>query len=196
MSIALMVHKEANGVKGGFLNPAGSGASADTFYARKLNTLLVNQDSIITSFDAVAYTFTLSPGTFRINVRAVFNPSPVTIPSTGIMGYCLGLYNVTSAQFEVQDAGTIPILATTGNTTIDGSGRVDSNRIAKLSGRVRVTASNKTYQIRHKTNAAGASGNWDEEQTLCGFPDQMSGANVNGAAANQYYMVVSVRRES
>lgn len=191
MSVAIMVHKESNGADGGTLNPGGT-VAIDTFYARKLNTLLVNQSSTLVSFDGTNFTFTLSPGTFRIDVAAVINTAGVL----GAIGYSLGLFNITIGQFEVFKGTSEPILGLNGYGADSSPVFVESNRIVRLAGVFSVTSSNKTYQLRHKSGAPGPGSTWGGFTTACGINDQMNGANVNGAASSEFYMVVKLGRES
>lgn len=184
MSVAIMVHKEANGTDGGYLNPGGP-VAGDTFYARKLNTLLVNQSSTLVSFDGTNFTFTVSPGVYRIDVGAVFNPGAVI----GQFGYHLGLYNLTTGSFEVYTGGTEAIIS---STAYYNGGQTAANRIVRMTGQFTVSASNKTYQIRHKSS----SSLWAASTQACGINDQMTGANVNSAAASQFYMMVKLGLES
>lgn len=184
MSLAIMVHKEANGVDGGTLNPGGIVVS-DTFHPRKLNALLVNQFPCVDSFDPVAFTFTLAPGTFRIQVSALFNSGA----NTASFGFHLGLFNITTGAFEVYTGGSEAILST---SAFETSGGFAGNRVVRLAGHFAVSATNKTYQLRHKTNG----GLWAAAPTACGMDDQMSGANVNTAAASQFFTIVKLGRES
>lgn len=177
-----MVHKEANGVNGGALNPA---AVADKFYVRKLNVQLANQVESQLVFDGTAYSFTLPPGTYRIDASFTIN----TNSASADIGYCVGLYNLTTATFEVYTGGTEAILAATGYTKKNAS---VCNETIYLRGQFTVSSSNKTYQIMHKCSDIGAA----QSIWFCGFNDQMTGANVNGAVASQFYAFVKIGRET
>lgn len=185
-----MAHKELNGVDGGALNTSGVFA-LETFFVRKLNTRLVDRDSILTAFDGSAYSFTLSPGIYRIEASMLVNWLGDTLGS----GYCAGLYNVTAGAFEVYTGTTEPILAEAG-FGLDGTPSfVEGNRVIKLYAQFTVASTNRTYQIRHKTGCVFPN-TWGASTTACGINDQMSGANVNGVAASQFYMIVKIGRES
>lgn len=185
MSVAIMAHKEANGTNAGVF----ATTTADTFSARKLNTLLVNQDSTILSFDPAAYTFTLGPGVYRFVATVIYNPKG----ATGDTGYTIGLFNVTTGLFEVNSNSgvTNAILGTTGFGADSTPIFLESNRTVRIEGHFTVTSTNKTYQLRQKTDDSV----WASLTTSNGIADQMSGANVNSSAASQFYAVVRVGRE-
>lgn len=182
-----MVQKEANGTDGG-TNRFGAFSTADTWYTRRLTTLLVNQSGTVTSFDGTGYTFTLSPGTYRISAIVLFN----TATCGAGVGYRAGLWNVTTGTFEVFTGTTEPIISSTGYGVDTGTTKVESNRAVMLDGQFVVASSNKTYQIMQKTNGTG----WGGSTSFAGGNDQMVGANVNGAAASQFYAIVKIGRES
>lgn len=189
MSVAIMVHKEANGVDGGNLYPPlGGFINNDQFYPRKLNTLLVNQSNTLVAFDGVGYTFTVSPGTYRISIWMLYNSTGSVVN----VGYHAGLFNVSTAKFEVFTGGTEAILSSTGMGNDGSTTTSKNNRIMRLEGQFVVAGSNKVYQIMHKTS----SPTWGGLTTAQGINDQMNGANVNSAAASQFYMVVKVGLES
>jgi hypothetical protein len=126
---------------------------------------------------STAGTFTLVPGTYRITVDAIY------VSATGSDGITMGLYNVTSAAFEVYTGTSEPILGTT-------VGELAVQTMIHLDCIITVASTNKTFQLSHKAASTTAA----RSLTMCGSKTDMTGANVNGAAAKNTYCVVKIVR--
>lgn len=195
MSMAIIAQIESNTSDGGsaqgYLSGTDSSSLSDTFYARRLTTMLINESfsgtPTVNTFTAstggsgassTAGTFTLVPGTYRVTVNSIYvtNSSNSTI--------VVGLYNVTSSAFEVYSGGSEPILGTVSSWVngIYGSSVIDA--------KITVASTNKTFQISHKASTQAAA----RGLTMCGENTAMTGANVNGAAAKNTYCVVKIVR--
>lgn len=94
MSLGILTHQELYNVNGGAL-----GAALNTWYPIKLTSNPVNEDSVIQSLDVSAgvYSFTLAPGTYRIEAKAVFGPSYTFSASARNATAAAVLYNETDA---------------------------------------------------------------------------------------------------
>lgn len=197
MSMALIVQLESNTANGGsaqgYQTGTDSSAAADTFYGRRLTQLLVNESfsgtPTVNTFTAstggagavsTEGTWVLVPGTYRITIDACYSFAQA---NTSIIA---GLYNVTSAAFEVQSGTSEPILATVGNA---GNTTGDSP-VVHLESIIVVASTNKTYAIRHKASSTTTA----RSLTMCGTPTSMTGANVNSAAAKNTYCIVKITR--
>lgn len=193
MSVAIIIQEENNTINGGslqgFQNAASDGVSAaDTFYGRRLTNMLVNTGAV-NSFTAstggggsasTAGQFTLVPGTYRIDMTAIYNCG-------GTAGNVIwGLYNVTSSAFEVYTGGAEPILGTSWNST------VSANEEAQLMAVFTVSTTNKTYEIRHKASNTTVG----RRATFGGAPTSMAGANVNSAAAKNLYFIATILKSA
>lgn len=188
MSMAILVQKEGNNTSGGSLRGIQSGsdatALANTFYTRRLTDILINEASTVVSTSLSTATgvnngsFTLSPGSYRITANLTYCNTANTA------GFCVGLYNVTDGAFEVHSGGTTPILA----TAVSSTGASNTNLTCVIDTAFEVTSSNKTFEIRHKSSSQAAA----RELTACGRTDAMTTANVNGAAAPQFYAYVKI----
>lgn len=194
MSMALIAQIEANTDNGGsaqgFLTGTDSSSAANTFYGRRLTDMLINESfsgtPTVNTFTAstggsgsasVEGTFVLVPGSYRITIYARYNPN--------VAGSIVaGLYNVTSAAFEVYAGGSEPILFTTSTT-----GSLDVG-LQVLDAKIVVATSNKTYAIRHQASNTTIA----RDKTMCGQPTGISTANVNGAAARNLYCSVKITR--
>lgn len=195
MSLALIVQQEANTVGGGsiqgYISGTDSSAVVDTFYGRRLTDLLINEDSTISSFTAstggsgsasTAGQWVLTPGTYRIEADLTY------CYTTNATNFIAGLYNVTDGVFEQYNGPTpnIPILATV------ASGANVGNSIMTMLASFTVASVNKTFQIRHKasdqTTARGI--------TCCGADCDMTGTNVNSAAALNLYAIIKILKTS
>lgn len=186
MSQAIIVQREANGVNGGslqgFISGTDSSSAANTFYTRRLTNLLVNESSTVTTFTAssggagaasTGGTFVLSPGTYRITIHAVYSASS--------LDYVVGLYNNTSAAFEVYSGTSEPVVATIAET----SG--GPNLSAYVKANITVSSTNKTFSIRHQTSVAGAA----QSLSACGAKSASSGT-VNAAAPKNTYCIIEI----
>lgn len=200
--VAYILHDEANTVNGGSAQGFQSGpdttSNPDTFYGRRLTAMPVNQTVAtlltVNTFNAatggggsasVAGNFVLVPGTYRITAWMTY------CAGTATGDVVWGLYNTTSAAFEVDSNTTVPIL---GNTVPRGAGGLspDSNFVSGFDAHVTVISTNKTYEIRHKGTSTGMV----RPLTFCGNPTSMTGANVNAGAARNTYGVIQIIRFS
>lgn len=196
MSLAIITQTESNTANGGsaqgYLTGSDTTSAADTFYGRRLTNMWVNESfsgtPTVNTFTAstggagavsTAGTFTLVPGTYRVTIDAYY------APATSTTSVVCGLYNVTSAAFEVQSGTAEPILSTP-----MGSAGFGIEGIVHLDAIILVATTNKTYQISHKASTTGIA----RTNTLCGRPITMTGANVNGAAAKNTYCIVKIVR--
>jgi len=186
MSLAIIVQQESNTSPGGsalgFLTGTDSTSAADTFYGRRLTDMLLNENSAVSSFTpstggtgvaSTAGQITLVPGTYRIEVNAIYGRSTDVI---------WGLYNVTDGAFEVYTGGSTPILGTVFRTV--GNNNCQMTLLAGFT----VVSSNKTFEIRHK----GADSADSRALTFCGNPTTMTTANVNTTAALNLYCVIKI----
>lgn len=196
MSMAIVAQIESNTSPGGSLQGYITGSdttgAADTFYGRRLSSLLVNESfsgtPTVNSFTAstggsgsssTAGQFTLVPGTYRIFIDMAYN-----LNASGSI--VAGLYNVTSGAFEVYSGTSEPIIA----TCTSGASVTSALSSARISAIVDVVTSNKTFEIRHK----GSSTTIGRALTACGQQTAMIGTNVNGAAASNTYCLVKIIR--
>lgn len=163
----------------------GVDAVVDTFYIRTLNTMEVNQNSIVTDFSSNG--FTLGVGTYRITATIIWNPVDA---GAAIIGTTIGLYNNTSAAFEVYDGGTEPILGSAGKAS--AVGLTESLNIPLTIEAVFSVAAPSVYTIRQKGSVqAGVRGS-----NFCGINDQCStNSNVNGSKSNNYYALVKILKQ-
>lgn len=193
MSMAIITQTESNTSDGGsaqgYLSGTDSSSLADTFYGRRLTNMWVNESfsgtPTVNTFTAstggagaasTAGTFTLVPGTYRITIDAVYN-----IATSGSV--IMGLYNNTTAAFEVHTGTSEPITGEVLPATA-------ANALTHLEGMITVATTNKTYQISHKIS----SNTLARATTACGDNTSMTGTNVNSAAAKNVYCIVKIVR--
>lgn len=196
MSMAIIVQREANTVNGGsirgFISGTDSGSSTDTFYPRRLTNMLINESSTVSTFTAAGSgagaassgSFTLVPGVYRITCRASFSAV------SSAFGIVIGLWNATAGAFEVQTGGTSPndcVIATAGYAA---GTAIASPVVAEFDASITVSSTNKTFEIRQK--ASGSTGGL----TFGGAINNMTGANVGGAAALNVYCWVKILKVS
>lgn len=193
MSFALLAQIESNTSNGGsaigYLTGTDTTSAADAFYGRRLTDKLYDPDSIVaftpstggTGTSSTAGQFTLTPGTYRITIRAVYNLD--TLAANALFG----LYNVTSSAFEVYLGGSEPILSEPFSApSSNGSGNVP----VTLDAIFEITTTNKTYEIRHK----GSTTSVTRDTFFGGQATSMTGANVNSAAARNTYCLVRIAK--
>lgn len=183
MSLAILTHKAANSTSGGALDAAGV---VDTFYVRTLNTNEVNQSTIVTAFASNA--FTLANGTYRISVTCLWNPLDA---GTAVVGTTIGLFNNTSAAFEVYDGTSEPILGTAGKAST-ASVNEAGNAILNIEAVFTVSGGAKAYTIRQKASVQTAV----RGTSFCGIHDQCTtNSNVNGAKSLNYFLLVKIWKQ-
>lgn len=195
MSLAIIVQREANGVPGGsiqgIITGTDSTAASNTFYARRLSSILVNESSTVTTFTptvggtvgtapSVAGSFVLSPGDYRVTISATYQAS------SGF--FMFGLYNVTSAAFEVYSGTSDAVVSTVSSTA--GT----ANVLGVLDAKITVSSSNKTFSIYQQTNVGGGGGA-GRALTACGLNGTYTGT-VLGAAPLQTYCVIKILKVS
>lgn len=178
----------ANGAWGAATLAGGALASADTFYDRTINTEEVDVDGITAINSAATNGFVLQVGTYRINVVCVWNP---TDAGTSAIGTTIGLYNSTSAAFEVYSGTTEPILSTAGKANT-GTYAEASNQELVLDAVFDVASTAKTFKIVQKGSVqAGVRGS-----SFCGVHDQCTTtANVNGVKSKNRYLLVTIWKQ-
>lgn len=195
MSEALIFQIESGTGSGGtiqgYISGTDSASTADTFYGRRLTTMLTNESSTVSAFTAstggagapsTAGTFTLVPGTYRIDATLLFAGNAATTP-----GFTAGLYNVTSAAFEVYTGGTTPIVSTSQAITVSGAS-APGNFIVRIKGNFVVSSTNKTYAIYQKCSTQIGA----RSPSCCGNSHGMTGTNVNGAVAPSEYASIQI----
>jgi hypothetical protein len=197
MSMAIIVQTESNTTPGGslqgYLTGTDSSSAADTFYGRRLTNMWVNESfsgtPTVNTFTAstggsgavsTAGQFILIPGTYRIFVDSVFSFNAASGSAV------IGLYNVTSAAFEVYSGTAEPIIA----TMFSGGTISSTTSTGRLSAIVTVTSTNKTYELRHKASSTTIG----RALTFGGVNTTMTAANVNSAAAKNTYCIVKIIR--
>jgi hypothetical protein len=201
MSMAMILQEEANGVPGGsaqgYISGTDSSSLANVMYGRRLTKMTVNQSSTVTTFTAstggssavsTAGQFVLAPGTYRIDATFVFG----SVSGNGGINAAIGLYNVTNAQFQLDDGsgGTpSPMLATvaSGNS---GTFNVECSLI----GRFVVAGAANTFQF----NQAGSTNGEVRDAAanrFGGIARGISATIVNGAAPLERYAVVKILKE-
>jgi hypothetical protein len=202
MSMAIIIQREANATPGGtiqgYLSGTDSSGVANTFYGRRLTTLVCNESSsgipTVSSFTAstggtaAASTpgqFVLIPGTYRIRGRFVFYSVNANT------SFLCGLYNFTTSLFECHYDGVsnnIPILS---NVASIDTGSTGQNIFASFDARVLVTSTNKTFQIMQE-----CSGNTPARSlSACGaISGTLTTANVNSATATLEYGSLTILR--
>lgn len=192
VGMAIIVQTEANTVPGGSIDgflSGSSSASADTFYGRRLTNMWVNETvntlQTVNTFTAstggsgaasTEGTFTLVPGTYRIEVAMIVDMGGAGGAAT------MGLYNVTATAFETYAGTTEPILATASGQAIPF--------ILKLSAAITVASSNKVFALRQKAGTTGIA----RALTFNGTNTGMTGTNVNSAAAKNTYCIIKIWR--
>lgn len=157
MSLAIIVHKEVNGVDGGAL-----GAAENTFYTHKLTDMLINENNVTvlafrnSSSGINPNQFDLSPGTYRITADIVF--CNYNNSGTIACGTRAGLYNVTTGDFEYYFGSTTEkILSTSSLITSTSSGSFpETNGLTRFDALFSVSASVKSYEIRMAIQNSGA----------------------------------------
>lgn len=194
VGIAILVDIEPDGQGGGsadgFLTGVST-ATANTFYGARLTNMLINETvntlQTVNTFTAstggsgvvsTPGTFVLVPGTYRIDIRAVYSGS-------GDRSVVLGLYNSTSAAFEVYAGTTTPIIAQPHRLNDD------SNYMVSLQAAFTVSSSNKTYYIAQECSNAAAA----QSLSFCGTDGSATGL-VNAAAPNNTYKIIRIYRMS
>lgn len=192
--MAVIIQSEANTANGGsaqgYLTGTDSSSAADTFYSRRLTQMVVNETfsgtPTVNTFTASTggagsastdATFVLVPGTYRIRGDFVY--------SRGV-DIMVGLYNNTSAAFEVYSGTAEPVIA----TGIQSSTTIAGNEVCHMDAIILVSTTNKTFSIRHKASTTAQA----RSLTFCGSPTSMTGANVNGAAAKNLYAILEIIR--
>lgn len=182
MSYAILSHLAANGTSGGALDAA---AVVDTFYVRTLTTEEVDANGIVA---LAANAFTLQNGTYRINVACMFNPVD---GGSAVVGTTIGLYNNTSAAFEVYSGTSEPILGTAGKAST-GSNTEAANTLITLDAVFVVSGGAKAYTIRQKASVQAAA----RGTNFCGIHDQCTtNSNVNSAKSKNRYLLVKIWKE-
>lgn len=131
MSYAILTHQDTVSNPGGAL-----GASDNTFYTTTINTLTLDDDSIIVSLGSNQ--FTLAPGTYRIRARIAWGAAGAA--ASGATAY---LYNVTSGAIQENQGTSNDILS-----TADKEGTTNSNGWLYLAGEFEFAGSNNTFEIR------------------------------------------------
>lgn len=196
---AIIVQTESNTANGGSAQGYQSGgndvtSAADTFYGRRLTHMRVNETvsalTAVSAFTAstgggaassTAGTFALVVGTYEINIVAVYKTT--TGANSAIV---MGLYDNTNSLFAKYSGTPVAILATVRkNNTLN-----NENQIIKLRGFLTVSGGTTTYQLSHKFESTSVA----RDDTICGSPTSMTGANVNGAAATNTYCVIEITR--
>lgn len=189
MSQAIIVQREASGVPGGSISGIITGTDAssspNTFYARRLTNILVNESSTVTTFTptvggtggtapSVAGSFVLSPGDYRITIYLTFCANSAT--------WMFGLYNVTTAAFEVYSGTSDAVIST---VSLTGGG---PNQSAYLKGKITVSSTNKTYSIYQQASLAGAGPpqTGGRNLTACGDKLTCTGTVLGAAPLNTY----------
>lgn len=199
MSMAIIVQTESNTVPGGsaqgFISGSDTTSAADTFYGRRLTNMWVNESfsgtPTVNTFTAstggagavsTEGTFVLVPGTYRIAIDAEYILGGGVAASVNF-----GLFNVTSAAFEVYSGTAEPILG----TVIASSTSITTNGlVGRLDAIIAVASTNKTFAIRHKASNTSIA----RSTSFCGVATGMTGANVNSAAAKNTYCIVKITR--
>lgn len=197
MSMAIIAQIEANTANGGsaqgFLTGSDTTSAASTFYGRRLTTMLVNESfsgtPTVNTFTAstggggvvsTEGTFTLVPGDYRISIFAKY-----FVNSAGSV--MAGLYNITSAAFEVYSGTAEPVLLESTGTAL----AIDYD-LRVLEAKITVASSNKTFSIRHEASTTTIA----RDNQLCGIPTAMTATNVNGAAARNTFCGIKIVRTS
>lgn len=198
MSMAIITQTEANTIPGGsaqgFLSGSDTTSATDTFYGRRLTDMWVNESfsgtPTVNTFTASSGgagaastegTFTLVPGTYRITIDAEYIFGGVSA------SVIFGLYNVTSAAFEVYSGTSEPVI---GIVISSASASTTNGLITRLHAIVTVASTNKTFAVRHKASSTTVA----RATSFCGTATGMTGTNVNGAAAKNTYCIVKIVR--
>lgn len=195
VGIAVMVQIESNTQSGGSADGFLSGvsaATANTFYGARLTDILTNEtvNALLTvnTFTAstggagvvsTPGTFTLVPGTYRIDCWALYAGDSGGNPSVA-----MGLWNDTDSVFEVYSGTAEPILASPQQSN-------QENRTVRLMGAFTVSGGNKVFQINQACTAAG---NHAQSLNFSGRTTNIVAANVNGAAARNVYKFIKLYR--
>jgi len=151
MSYAIIVHKEAFNVDGG---PLAVGAIRNTFYARKLTDMIVNEgNTTVAAFRphnaAInANQFDLTPGVYRITADiTICNYNNQELDSVDTR---CGLFNVTSGDFEYYFGSTTEKILST-STIIrsrPGGGYPEANALCHMDALFNVTSVINSFEIR------------------------------------------------
>lgn len=196
MSMAILVQSESNTQTGGsiqgYLTGTDSGSAADTWYPRRITSIAVDADGIVTGHSyagsgsgaASSGSFDLGSGHYRITARAGFYSSANSV------NFAIGLYNSTDSVFETYtgSSGTIPIIGMPVYCSSPSSGTVQGpNMYAEMEGDFTITGT-KTYKIYQKCSDQTAA----RQLNCCGKNTSMTGANVNSSAMRNVYMFVKI----
>lgn len=198
VAMAVITQTEGNTQSGGSIDGFLSGSStatADTFYGRRLTNMWVNETVsgllAVNTFTAstggagsasTEGTFVLVPGTYRIAVKAIYDLGTSGANTNVVMG----LYNVTSAAFETHSGTSEPIIGTISKA--DNVTEITDDIVLKAA--VTVSSSNKTFAIRAKCSDATVA----QGLNFQGRNTTMTGANVNGAAVKNTYLIIRILR--
>ncbi len=156
MSIAIIVHNEANEVNGG---PLQVGGVENIFYPHKLTAMLVNENNTVLAFRDYASVinanqFDLSPGTYRITADVTIckynNDAAISV------GAIAGLYNVTQAQFQYHFGSTTERIISTSQQT-SAQGTYELNMLLHIEGMFSVSGSVCSFDLREAIYVNGSS---------------------------------------
>lgn len=200
MSMAIIVQKEANAVNGGsmsgFISGADSTSALNTFYARRLTNMLLNETGsfgdTVASFTAASggagavstgSQITLGVGDYRISAHICFAHAGT---STDI-AFVAGLYNMTDAAFEVHRGSAVPIIA---NIATLFPATASDNMMAVLEAAFSVAGSNKIFELRQACNQSTPARN-----TIAGGRySSVGGTAIAGAAITPFYTFIRLIR--
>lgn len=190
MSLAIIVHREANGIDGGAL-----GAAENTFYTHKLTDMLINESSTVLAFrkyDAAinANQFDLAPALYRITADIVFcNYNNSGTVSTGTRA---GLFNVTDGDYQYYFASTTEKILSASSlvtSTPSGGSFPETNAITRFDGLFNVTDSVKSFEIRQAIQNNGS------------YPPTANDvlgdkSTVTASTLNEYYAFIKILKMS
>ncbi len=157
MSIAIIVHSEANGVNGGPLATLGV---ENTYYAHKLTDMLVNENnSTVLAFRNYAEAinpnqFDLSPGNYRITADITL--CKYNNVQTVSVGARCGLYNVTRGDFQYQFGSTTEQVLSN-SVQVSSTGSHELNILLHLEGMFSVSSAVNSFELREVIYVNGST---------------------------------------
>lgn len=203
MSMALLAQIEPNTNQGGsiagVMTGTDSSSTASTFYTRRLTTLLMNESATVlsTSLSTAGSTgssgsFTLIPGTYRIEADLTFN---LTGTTGSTQSFVVGLYNETASRFEYHNSTTTPIVASSAYQQLPASGTIGTSShtvSCRINTAFSVVSVNSAYHI------AQAMLDTTNGRALfcCGQNTGITGTIVNSVAPSNMYAFVKLLRVS